>query len=158
MIQGFAAEYGLDGVSLRIGRVYGLYRRANCHLKSLIEDAAASRATEIPCDPDFIYHYVYVDDVAGAIVAALEAPTLPHREYNVGSGEALTMPMLIERAADAIPGLQARLVPGEDDVPDVQTRFDVTAIGRDLHWVPRYDVRHGLSAYRSALLGGKAVV
>ena len=73
LVQGFAAEYGLDGVSLRIGRVYGPYRRANCHLGSIIRDAAAARTTEIPCDPDFIYHYVHVDDVAEAIAAGLEA-------------------------------------------------------------------------------------
>src|SRR3978361_1830524 len=36
LIHGFAAEYGLDGVSLRIGRVYGPYRRADCHLGTLI--------------------------------------------------------------------------------------------------------------------------
>src|SRR6185437_14437256 len=28
LIEGFAAEFGLSGVSLRIGRVYGPYRRA----------------------------------------------------------------------------------------------------------------------------------
>src|ERR1700733_7746067 len=66
LIQGFAAEYGVDGVSLRIGRVYGPYRRANCYLGALIRDASAGRETEIPCDPAFIYHYVYADDVAGA--------------------------------------------------------------------------------------------
>ncbi len=69
LIQGFAAEYGVDGVSLRIGRVYGPYRRANCHLGTLIRDAAAGRETEIPCDPAFLYHYVYADDVAEAIVS-----------------------------------------------------------------------------------------
>jgi UDP-glucuronate 4-epimerase len=29
LIEGFAAEFGLSGVSLRIGRVYGPYRRAH---------------------------------------------------------------------------------------------------------------------------------
>ena len=79
LLQGFrCTEYGLEGVSLRIARVYGPYRRANCHVKSLIEDSSgeASRP-EIPCDPDFVYHYVYVDDVAEAIATALETARLP---------------------------------------------------------------------------------
>ncbi len=156
LIQGFAVEYGLEGVSLRIARVYGPYRRANCHLKTLIENTETGRPAAIPCDPDFVYHYVYADDVAEAIAAALEAPHLPQRVYNVGSGEPLTMPALLDEAAPALPGLQACLVPGVDDVPDVQTRFDVSAIGRDLAWSPRFRMKAGLAAYRSAILAGQA--
>lgn len=156
LIQGFAAEYGLGGVSLRIGRVYGPYRRANCHLKTMIEVSEAGGSVKIPCDPAFIYHYVYVDDVAEAIGAALEADTLPERVYNVGSGEALTMPALLELAAPAIPSLRAFLVPGEDDVPDRQISFDVSAIGRDLGWAPRFGMTRGLEAYRTAILARRA--
>lgn len=150
LIRGFAAEYGLDGISLRIARVFGPYRRANCHLATLIRDASNGVETEIPCDPAFVYHYVYVDDVAAAIAAALEAPDLPDREYNVGSGEALTMPQLLRAAASAIPSVRARVVPGQDDVPDRQTIFDVSAIARDLAWRPCHDLAGGLRAYRAA--------
>ncbi len=156
LIQGFAAEYGVDGVSLRIGRVYGPYRRANCVLGALIRDAASGRETEIPCDPAFIYHYVYVDDVAGAIIAALDAPRLARREYNVGSGEALTMPQIVQAATDVLPGLRARLTPGEDDVPDRQTAFETALIGRDLGWHPRFGLQRGLTAYREAIAAGRA--
>ena len=156
LITGFASEYGIDGVSLRIARVYGPYRRANCHVKALIENSAAGQPTEIPCDPDFIYHYVYSDDVAGAIATVLGAPNLPRRIYNVGSGQALTMPGLLDCANPVLSGLRARLVPGEDDVPDVQTRFDVAAIGRDLAWSPRFDMAAGIDAYRAAILAGQS--
>ncbi len=104
----------------------------------------------------FLYHYVYADDVATAILAALERPTLAHRTYNVGSGEALTMPALLDRARAVLPGLQAQCVPGEDDVPDVQTAFDVGAIGRDLGWHPAYPIDHGLLAYRAAMRAGRS--
>ena len=156
LIQGFAVEYGLEGVSLRIGRVYGPYRRANCYLGSMIRDAAAGRVTKIPCDPQFLYHYVHVDDVAEALVAALEAKALPAREYNVGSGEALTMPEIVAIAGEAIPGVKARLTPGADDVPDVQTAFDVSRIARDLGWRPRRDLAKGLRSYREAIEHGLA--
>jgi UDP-glucose 4-epimerase len=156
LIQGFAAEYGLDGVSLRIGRVYGPYRRANCHLKTMVERAETGGAVTISCDRDFIYNYVYVDDVADAIAAALEADALPQRAYNVGSGEALTMPALLELAAPAIPSVSVSLASGEDDVPDRQARFDVSAIGQDLRWAPRFGITRGLKAYRAAVLAGQA--
>jgi UDP-glucuronate 4-epimerase len=156
LIQGFAVEYGLEGVSLRIGRVYGPYRRANCYLGAMIRDAAAGRVTEIPCDPQFIYHYVHVDDVAEALIAALEAKTLPAREYNVGSGQALTMREIAAIAGKAIPGVKLALVPGADDVPDVQTVFDVSRIARDLVWRPRLGLAKGLQSYRQAIEAGVA--
>ena len=149
LVQGFAAEYGVDGVSLRIARVYGPYRRANCHIDTLIRNAARGVETELPSDPAFVYHYVYVDDVADAIVAALEAEVLPAREYNVGSGEALTMPEILGVAESVLPGLRAIITPGADDVPDRQTRFDISAIARDLAWTPKCDLRTGMAAYRA---------
>lgn len=151
LIQGFAAEYGLQGISLRISRVYGPYRRANCYLGSMIRDAAAGRVTEIPCDPQFIYHYVHVDDVAAALIAALETKTLPVREYNVGSGQALLMPQIAEIATQSLPGAKVKLVPGADDVPDVQTVFDISRIARELDWRPRFDLARGLQSYRQAI-------
>ena len=154
LIRGFAVEYGIDGVSLRIARVYGPYRRANCHLGSLIRDAAAGRATEIPCDNDFIYHYVYVDDAGEVIATALEAKNLPAREYNVGAGEAFTMPEIARIAEATIAGARPKLVPGADDVPDVQTEFDVAKIDRDLGWKPRFDLAAGITDYRQHIEAG----
>jgi UDP-glucuronate 4-epimerase len=156
LIQGMRAEYGLSGVAVRIGRVYGPYRRASCHLKTMLVDAAAGRESVIPCDPGFVYHYVYVDDVAAAITAALEAAQLPNGEYNVGSGQALTMPEIATLAAAAVPEIRVRLVAGADDVPDVHTEFDCALITRDLGWSPRFDIGAGALAYWDALRTGHA--
>lgn len=156
LVEGFAVEYGLEGVSLRIGRVYGPYRRANCFLGDIIRNAEAGRPTAIPCDPDFIYHYVHVDDVAEAIAAVLVAPRFPRRSYNVGAGEPLTMPQIAAIAEEAIPGARVELTPGADDVPDVQTDFDVSRIDRDIGWKPRLPLAAGLAAYRQAILSGRS--
>ena len=154
LIQGFAAEYGLSGVSLRISRVYGPYRRANCHLNSLIRNSQTGVVTEIPCEPNFIYHYVYVDDVAEAILVTLETRDLSYRVYNVGSGEAMTMPAILAAVAAANPEIRGRTVAGKDDVPDVQTEFDISRIAIDLGWRPRFTVGEGVAAYRAAILAG----
>ena len=156
LIQGFAAEYGLSGVSLRISRVYGPYRRANCHLHSLIRDSEKGAETQIPCDPAFLYHYTYVDDVAEAILTALEAEVLPHREYNVDAGQPMTMPAIVKAVTAANPKIRARLVPGEDDVSDVQTAFDISRIAIDLGWNPRFKIAEGVAAYREAILAGRS--
>jgi UDP-glucose 4-epimerase len=155
LIQGFAIQYGLSGVSLRVSRVYGPYRRANCHLNSLIRNSEKGIVTEIPCETDFIYHYIYVDDVAEAILVALEAKQLPHLIYNVGSGEAMTMPAIVGAVTAANPHMRGHLVAGKDDVPDVQTAFDISLIARDLGWHPRFRVGEGVAAYRDAILAGR---
>jgi UDP-glucuronate 4-epimerase len=156
LIQGFSAQYGLSGVSLRISRVYGPYRRANCHLNSIIRNSEKGIVTEIPCEPDFIYHYIYVDDVARAILATLDARELPHRVYNIGSGEAMTMQAILEAVTAANPQMRGRLVAGKDDVPDVQTAFDISLIDEDLGWRPRFTVGQGVAAYREDIMAGRS--
>jgi UDP-glucuronate 4-epimerase len=158
LIQGMRIEYGLSGVSVRIGRVYGPYRRANCHLKTMLLDAAAGRETVIPCDPGFVYHYVYAQDVATAIITALETPSLPNGEYNVGSGQATTMPEIVTLACAAMPEIRVRLVAGADDVPDIQTEFDCSLITRELGWLPRFDIGAGVLVYRDAIRAGQAAL
>ena len=148
LVRAFAAEYGLRGVSLRPSRVYGPYRRTDCVIGTMIRDAAAGRPTVIPCDPEFAYHYVYVDDVADALIAALEAERLPHFEYIVDGGEPMVMPQIAEIARAAIPNARIELIPGADYAPDVQTRFDISRIATDLGWRPRFDLRRGIGAYR----------
>jgi len=156
LVEGFAVEYGLNGVSLRIGRVYGPYRRANCYLGDIIRNAETLDRTTIPCDPSFIYHYVHVDDVVNAIATVLTSPSFPRRAYNVGGGEALTMPQIATIASAAIDGADIALVPGADDVPDVQTDFDISRIADDLGWKPRLPLASGLRAYRNSILAGRS--
>lgn len=150
LVEGYAAEYGVDGVSLRIARVYGPYRRADCFIRDMISAAHAGREATIPCDPAFLYHYVYVEDVADAVVAALQAGRLPSRAYNVGSGEVTTMPDVVEIARTVLPNLNVRIIAGQDDVPDVQEAFDTRRITAELGFRPRFDIARGVSAYADA--------
>lgn len=156
LVRGFAVEHGVDGVSLRIARVYGPYRRGNCFLGSMIRDARQGRRTVIPCDPRFPYHYIHVDDVVDAILLALRKPGLPHREYNVAPEEVLTMPQIVARAEQAVPGIAAELVPGADDVPDRQERFAIARIAADLGWRPSRDLAAGIADYAARMPAGQA--
>ena len=103
LVAAFVAEYGLSAVSLRPSRVYGPYRRGNCFIGEIVRDARDGRITRIPCDPAFLFHYVYVDDVAMALVLALEAERLPHLAYNVDAGAPMTMPEVVAVARAVLP-------------------------------------------------------
>ena len=147
LVRAFHAEFGLSAVSLRPSRVYGPWRRANCFIRDMIRDASAGRTTVLPCDPAFPFHYVYVADVASALIAALEAKTLPSLEYNVDAGQPMTMPEIAAIARDVIPGVRIELVPGVDEVSDQQARFDISRIGAELAWRPQFDLRRGIARY-----------
>lgn len=151
LVDAFLTEHGLDGVSLRIARVYGPHRRGNCVIADVIRDHMAGGETRIPCDRAFMYHYVHVNDVVGAIIAALDAPHLPQRRYNVSGGEALTMPQIVATAEQVLPGARITMVPGQDDVPDIQQDFDISAIARDLGWRPGIKLARGIGLYAESL-------
>jgi len=151
LVESFSREFGLSAASLRITRVYGPYRRDNCFLRSALINTAAGHATVIPCDPNYLYHYVYVDDVVGAIAAALDAEALLQVAYNVTSGQALTMPEVVSIVRQLRPGIQIELVDGVDDAPEVQTDFDLSRIAADLGWRPSFDLARGFAAYAAAV-------
>jgi UDP-glucuronate 4-epimerase len=150
LVESYAREFGLSGASLRLTRVYGPYRRDNCFLRSMILDAASGKVTVIPCDPEFLYHYIYVDDVADAIAASLSAPSLAHRAYNITSGQVLTMPQVARVVRDALPLARVELISGVDDAPEVQVDFDLGRAAADLGWRPRFGLDRGFAAYLAA--------
>jgi UDP-glucose 4-epimerase len=147
LLRAFVAEYGLSAVSLRPSRVYGPFRRGNCFIRDMVLDAQAGRATVIPCAPDFLFHYVYVDDVAEALVMALEAARLPGLAYNVDAGTPMTMPEVAAVARAALPGARIELTPGADAVTDVQGGFAIARIAAELGWRPRFPLADGIRAY-----------
>lgn len=156
LIEGFAAEYGLSGVSLRIARVYGPYRRANCHIGAMMRDADAGRITEVACGANFPFHYVDVDDAVDALAAALEAQVEPGTAYDISGPGAMTMPEIAALAREVLPGARIAIVPGEDDVADVQTAFDLSLAKQKLGWAPKRDIATGVRAYAEAIRAGQA--
>lgn len=158
LVESFAREFGVSAAALRLTRVYGPHRRANCYLRQAIEDSLAGRTTVIPCDQSFPYHFVSVEDVAGAILAALEADDLPHAVYNVGSGEVLTMDEVRRIILDIVPNADVELVEGRDPAPEVQKDFSLQRLTQGTGWRPRYPLAAGLADYfERALADGKVL-
>jgi nucleoside-diphosphate-sugar epimerase len=66
------------------------------------------------------------------------------------------MPEIKSIAERTIPGAAIRIVPGEDDVPDVQRVFDLGRIKADLGWAPSRDIARGLAEYAAAIKAGQS--
>jgi UDP-glucuronate 4-epimerase len=157
LVDSFRREWGLSAASLRLTRVYGPYRRANCFLRQALIDHAEGRTTIIPCDPEFGYHYLYVGDVVDAVAATLAAPVLRHAAYNVTSSEVLTMPQVAETISQILPLARIELVPGCDDAPEEQRDFALGRITADTDWQPNYPLARGFQDYMVRFTGDRHI-
>lgn len=156
----FAREYGLEGVALRYGNVFG--PRQDPHGEAGVVAIFSRRllAGEPPLvhgDGENVRDYVYVADVARANRLALEAepPRLlpgggtPFVAFNVGTGRGTTVNRLVEmmgRALAELTGARARApVHGPARAGDLRSSLlDAGRIERRLGWRPEVPLEEGL--------------
>lgn len=147
LISAYVSQFKLDGVSLRLSWVYGPRRKTECVVRTMIADALAGRATRIPYGQGFHRQYIYVDDAADALVAALDRPNPPRRIYTVTGGTYLTFDEIADTVKCILPNAEIELGPGPDPDDGVQPRFDISAAARDLGFRPRLTFEDGVRKY-----------
>ena len=147
LLEGYRQQHGVDSVSLRPGWVYGPGRTTDCAIRTMIEDAQAGRPTSFPFGRDFYRQYVHVQDVADAILLALDAKELPRRSYTINGGTYLTLGDVAAIVRKVLPSARIEMGPGGDPIDDVQARFDVARAERDLGLRPRIGQEEGIRSY-----------
>lgn len=147
LVRAYSQQYGVDAVSLRLSWVYGPRRATDCIVRQMITDALNGNSTEIGFGADFPRQFVYVDDAARALVAALDQPTLPRSTYNVTGGTHLTFAQIAEVVRIVMPQAVIRLQPGPDPVDDFQGSFSSAAALVDFGYRPTFSFEQGVSAY-----------
>jgi nucleoside-diphosphate-sugar epimerase len=148
--------HGLEVVNLRTSWVYGPGLPRERIPKTLIDAALAGRRLHVPSGADAAIDHTYVDDVAAAILAALDHEQHRYDAYNVASGTAPTVAEIIAIVRELVPGAQLSVGPGPyrhgDRVELVRKgALDVSRATAELGWRPRYDIRTGLAAYVNSL-------
>lgn len=147
LVHAYNIEHSLQGVSLRISRVYGPRRRTDCLIRKMIEDALNGRATRMSWGLGFCRQYVHVDDVASSIIAALDAPGFPQSAYNITGGTYLTIEQIADTLRTVLPQAEIHLTPGPDPLDTLQAEFDISAAKRDLGYTARFTLAQGIEAY-----------
>ena len=140
-----AQRQGLRGVTLRLANVYGPRQRSDLEggVISIFFGAwREGRALTVFGDGTAERDYVYVGDVAEAVLAALDAPV--SGVYNIGTGVATSVGRLIELMS-AVLGAP----PGVDHAPardgEIQRScVDIAKAARDGLWHPRTPLAAGL--------------
>jgi UDP-glucose 4-epimerase len=109
LIEAYHAEHGVDAVSLRVASCYGPGRTTSCLIRTLVEDGLAGKETRIAEAPRRTRQHIFVDDVVDAVIAALDAGSLPRRAYNIGPGVAQSLDEIVAGVKAAVPGASAAL-------------------------------------------------
>jgi NDP-hexose 4-ketoreductase len=143
----------LDGVVLRVFNPIGPGLHEENMLGravALLRAAQRQRADHIKLGAlDAYRDFVDVRDVAAAVVAAVAAPSLPHRVFNVASGNAVTARRVVEMLA-GIAGFDGQLLEvGAGPARSAAVSWiqaDVSRARRILGWSPAYHLADSLKA------------
>jgi len=143
-----AALWGLD---VRIGRLalaFGRWEHASGvrdRLSLPTEIARIARAGgEAVFPPLGATDYIYGPDVAGALIALLDAKAPSHRLYHLGTGAAWALPRWCELLQKRFPRFRWRESSEGCNVvplaPGTRTPFSNRRLVEDLGWAPRFDL------------------
>jgi nucleoside-diphosphate-sugar epimerase len=151
LVDGYAAQYGLDGLSLRLGWVYGPRRTTDCTIREMLRHALAGQPFRLPFGADQHRQHIHVEDVARALILALDAPRPAQRAYTINGGSHLTLGEIAGLVRRVVPGAVIDIGPGDDPTDDRQARFDLTAAARDLGFKAQIGLEEGLASYAAWL-------
>jgi UDP-glucose 4-epimerase len=139
--------HGLEYTVLRLSNPYGERQRTRASQGAIaifLGRVLRGETIEIWGDGSTLRDYVYIGDVAEAMLAAMTT-TAPERVFNIGSGVGLTVNEVLD-AVEAATGLKSKRHYAEARAFDVPA--NVLAIDRarqQLHWAPRTSFADGLA-------------
>jgi UDP-glucose 4-epimerase len=146
--EAFTHTYGLETVRLRFFNVFGARQRADSPYSGVIAIfaalLAAGRTPTVHGDGLQSRDFVYVSDVANALLRAADAPGVSGRVYNVGTGRSVT---LLELIAELNSALGTAVVPvhGPARAGDVRhSRAKIDRIRTDFGYEPAVSFADGL--------------
>jgi UDP-glucose 4-epimerase len=146
--QSFAATYGLETVRLRFFNVFGPRQRADSPYSGVIAIfTAALTAGRVPTlhgDGLQSRDFVYVSDVADALIRAARAPGVSGQVFNVGTGKSVTLLDLLAEL-NAILGTSITPAHGPPRAGDIRhSRAKIEHIQSALGYTARVSFGEGL--------------
>jgi nucleoside-diphosphate-sugar epimerase len=152
LARAYAADFGLDAVTLRYFTVYGPRQRPDMFMTRVVTALAEETPFEIYGDGTQSRSFTYVADAVAATVAALERGH-SGATYNVGGGEVASVREAIA-LLERISGRELDVRYGPRAPGDLErTSADTSRIRAELGWEPRTRLEDGLRAQWQWALG-----
>jgi UDP-glucose 4-epimerase len=159
IVNRYADLFRLSAASVRLASVYGPMDRATesrnfRHVPHRVAHMALSGEVIRPTNLEAVGDYIHAADVARAILALLDAPSLRYRAYNIATGETVSIGQFIDWAREKAPALRCEVTPFEscniDQDPRLSTgmwgAYDISRIVAETGWRPR-PVREAFLSY-----------
>jgi UDP-glucose 4-epimerase len=141
----YAELYGLEYTILRLGIPYGPRSRPEAVLPAFVRKALKGESLTVAGNGRQSRRFVFVEDLAEGVVAAL-APAAANRVYNLVGSEEITVTEVAEAVQSHIPDVEVTYVPGR------QGDFHGAAVSgeraaRELGWRPTTEFVEGVRRY-----------
>lgn len=149
LVTGYSKSYGMSGVSLRIGKVFGPDRSTKCEMRALISDALAGRTTTLNVQPNYLHHYIYIDDIVTAIEKVIFHEGELGRVYNIVSPEDPELKEIVEMIKATIPTAKIDFSDDPTGYLEQIPSPNYHAALRDLHFRAPTTIREGIEKYVS---------
>ncbi|MGO8914949.1 MAG: NAD-dependent epimerase/dehydratase family protein [Stellaceae bacterium] len=145
----YKRSYGIDTVALRFGNCYGPYSsHKGSVVAKFIREALNGEAWEIYGDGRQTRDFVYVDDIADAIVRSGIVEAIGGETFQIATNTETTVSELAERLAAVLAGHQIRVAGignAEPRVGDVKRNYsDVRKARTRLGWRAQVELEEGL--------------
>lgn len=147
-LRAYALEHDMQACALRLGWVYGPRRTTPSLTARMVRDAAEGRAvTQVEHDGLYAVPLLHVEDAAAALLAALDAPAVQGRCFNIVGGPSQPFTAIAAMIAAVRPDWRAEFTPGQALPEYRQGNFCIRAAAQGLGWVPRVTPQQGLADY-----------
>jgi UDP-glucose 4-epimerase len=143
--------YGLEHTILRFGIPYGPRSRPATVLAAFVERALAGRTLMIAGDGSQSRQFVYVEDLARGVVAAL-APPVPNRIYNLVGEETVTVRAIAETVRRLVAPVE--IVHVDSRPADLRSvRISGRRAAQELQWSATTPFAEGARRYVESVTG-----
>ena len=141
LIHSYRKVYGVDAVIFRPNQMFGpAPTQFRTIMDQLLTKAMRGEPIISPSGGDFPIGWTYAADMANAISAALERPTLEHSIFNVEEGRLRTVRELGQIIKDLVPGSVVDIGPGmtmkDFSLPPRRGMGDTRAAREELGFTP----------------------
>lgn len=140
----YGTEFGLNTLSLRYFTVFGPRQRPDMAFNKLVSAGLQSIPFPLHGDGSQVRDFTYVDDVAEANIAAMNAQTDPGDVFNIGGGSPISMLdaiSMLEKIMELKIDIQSgALGPGNPMI----TQADCSSAHKVLAWKPKVGIFEGL--------------
>ncbi len=140
----FHAAYGLSVVSARIGMVYGPGQRETARLVPYVICAQLAGLVPRLSSGTRRVDWVFVQDVAGALIAALTAANIGEAAVEIGTGQATSVAEVAQRLTVLTGGPAPELGALPDRPHDVELVMDAEGAAALLGWRADVNLDEGL--------------